>query len=234
MGLFDKKKNKDDYDSPVEQIDLSTPSASRAQAVPASPPVTPAPVTSPAPAPKVGPASPAATAAQVSAPGKENKKPREERTEEEMEYGINRAVELMRLLPKDNVELVVQVVKQTLESTNIRIKDIIEDGSHKQKRIEGRISVLRGEIDELESEIATRKDEIATLEADHEETTEVKERLVMAEKLSAKQAANASAKAPDKSAAQKSSGSSSDKNDKSQADKNQAKGTGGDKPRAGA
>ena len=101
-----------------------------------------------------------------------------------MDYGINRAIELMRLLPKDNVELVVQVVKKTLESTNIRIAEIIDDGSRKQKRIEGRIEVLRGEIGELEAEIKTRKDEIAALETDHEETTSVKERLILAEKIS--------------------------------------------------
>ena len=80
----------------------------------------------------------------------------------------------MRALPPDNVELVVQVVKRTLESTNVKVKRIIDDASRKQKDIEGRISFLKQEIGEFEKEISTRKEEIGGLEADHEETTMVK------------------------------------------------------------
>src|SRR5262249_24630614 len=99
------------------------------------------------------------------------------------DYGINKAIELMRMLPSENVELVVRVVKTTLESTNIKVAGIIKDASRKQGELEGRVSVLKKEISELEAEIATRKKEIATLEADHRETSMVKERLQLAEKL---------------------------------------------------
>ncbi len=99
------------------------------------------------------------------------------------DYGIEQAIELMRTLPQENVELVVQVVKHTLESTQIKIARIIDDASQKQQDIEGRIKVLRDEIAEFEKEIAARKSEIETLEADYEETSTVKDRLVLAEKL---------------------------------------------------
>jgi len=99
------------------------------------------------------------------------------------DYGINKAIELMRMLPSENIELVVRVVKTTLESTNIKVAGIIKDATRKQGELEGRVSVLKKEISELESEIATRKKEISALETDHRETTMVKDRLQLAEKL---------------------------------------------------
>jgi hypothetical protein len=100
-------------------------------------------------------------------------------------YGIREAIELMRTLPAENVDLVVQVVKKTLESANIRIGGIIEDAGARQADIEGRISVLRQEISDLDREIISRKNEISRLEADHHEVSLVKDRLLLAEKLSA-------------------------------------------------
>jgi hypothetical protein len=100
------------------------------------------------------------------------------------DYGIEQAIQLMRLLPGDsNVELVVQVVKKTLESTNIKVPKIIEDASRKQKDIENRVSNLEREISDLEREIQTRESEIERLQTDHKETTMVKERLQLAEQL---------------------------------------------------
>lgn len=170
MGLFDKKKKGDDFDGPVEEISLTAqlpPQAAKAAQPPA-----------PAAAPQTaaGSTKPAAAAA---------------REPDEANYGINRAIELMRLLPADNIELVVKVVKTTLESTNVKVATIIDDATRKQSDIEGRIGVLKKEIAELEAEIATRKGEIAALEADHAETTTVKERLILAEKLSGARAAEA-------------------------------------------
>lgn len=101
------------------------------------------------------------------------------------DYGINKAIELMRLLPNDNIELVVRVVKTTLESTNIKVATIIEDAIRKQGVIQARADVLKREISALEAEIATRRGEIATLDADHTETSMVKDRLVLAERMTA-------------------------------------------------
>ncbi len=176
MGLFDKRDKKtsrkagDDFDSPVEKIDLSAPE--------------PTPEPAPAPPPEAAPtATGPARLAQTTPP-----EPEPEPEEFDSSFGIDKAIELMRTLPADNIELVVQVVKLTLESTKIKIATIIDDATRKQDDIQGRIKVLKGEIAEFEKEIATRKDEISALEADFEETSTVKERLILAEKLTKKPA----------------------------------------------
>ena len=106
-------------------------------------------------------------------------------------YGIDDAIQLMRTLPQENVELVVRVVKHTLESTRIDIAAIIDDASQKQQRIEARVQVLKDAIADLEKEIQVRRKEIDELETDHRETTKVKERLVLAEKLTSSRAGGA-------------------------------------------
>jgi hypothetical protein len=160
MGLFDKRdkrRGEDDFDSPVEQIDLS------------APPVVSGVVNSAPPEPEQ-----LATGTH------------EVPTVPAAHYGIEQAIQLMRTLPSDNVELVVQVVKHTLESTNIRIRAIIDDASRRQGDIESRIKILKGEIGEFEAEIAVRREEIRQLETDHKETSTVKDRLMLAENLTAK------------------------------------------------
>jgi hypothetical protein len=105
--------------------------------------------------------------------------------EERPLYGIDQAIELMRALPQaseQNVELSVVIIKTTLESLKVRVSDIIEDASRKQKRLEERVGDLKKEITDFEREIQTRKDEIGRLEADHAETSSVKGRLELAEK----------------------------------------------------
>ncbi|HET6611641.1 MAG TPA: hypothetical protein VFG83_06620 [Kofleriaceae bacterium] len=162
MGLFDKrdKKNADDFNSPVERIDLNAP---------------PPELSSNAGADQAAPAAAAQEPADAGA----------DDDDDVSSYGIEQAIELMRTLPSDNVELVVRVVKQTLESTHIKIPRIINDAAKKQSDIQGRIKVLRDEIAEHESEIATRRSEILSLEADYNETSLVKDRLSLAERLAA-------------------------------------------------
>ncbi len=180
MGLFDKRdlkkkgKEGDDFDSPVERIDLSS----------AMPPSEPPTVASGELGAAANADGPAATAEPSYAPPSPPPAHSDDDFFDAPDYGIDKAIELMRTLPQDNVELVVQVVKITLESTRVKIGDIIEDASRKQTRITDRISVLRSEIAEFEAEIATRKEEITGLEADMSETSSVKERLEMAEGLS--------------------------------------------------
>lgn len=167
MGLFDKrdkKKKSDDFDSPVEKIDLSAPDE-------------PVEITAdepPAPA----------QAAQAAAPSRAAEpEPEPEMDDYDSSFGIDKAIELMRTLPQDNIELVVQVVKLTLESTKVKIGGIIKDAARKQDDIQGRIKVLKEEIADYEKEIALRKEEIGGLEADYEETSTVKQRLELAEKI---------------------------------------------------
>lgn len=92
-------------------------------------------------------------------------------------YGIQKAIELMRSLPSDNIPLIVQVVRTTLESTNVDVPSIIEDAKAKRARIVARIEGLRREIANYEEEIAARREEIVALDADHAETKLVQDRL---------------------------------------------------------
>jgi len=97
-------------------------------------------------------------------------------------YGINEAIDLMRSLPVDqHPELVVRVVRATLGSLSVRLPDIIEDAARKEKTVQDRIAAVHREIADLEKQLEGRRHEIATLEADLDETTRVKERLQMAE-----------------------------------------------------
>ncbi len=117
--------------------------------------------------------------------------------DERPSYSIDQAIELMRALPAasdQNVELVVTIIKTTLESLKVRVTDIIEDASRKQKRLEDRVADLKREIADFEKEIQTRKEEITRLEADHAETTSVKGRLELAEKAQKAAAAAATQK----------------------------------------
>jgi hypothetical protein len=174
MGLFDKKKKgRDDFDSPVEHVDLSAAGSAALDDEAGSE------------------ADDADTAERASATAMKGAVPASRSGDAERRrartnpgtYGIDDAIALMRTLPSENVELVVQVVKHTLESARIDIGVIIDDATAKQQRIESRVAVLRDAIGELEREIDTRRAEIDQLETDNRETTRVKERLVLAEKL---------------------------------------------------
>jgi hypothetical protein len=105
------------------------------------------------------------------------------------DYGIAEAIQLLRGLPvEQNTELVVRVVRATLASLNVRLSDIIEDASRKQKTTQDRIAGEHGKVADLEKQLAEHRREIASLEADLKETTSVKDRLLMAEKAADKAA----------------------------------------------
>jgi hypothetical protein len=166
MGIFDRAPNKksgdkagtpspddaDYYDSPVETVSLDSPKGGGQQQ-------------------------------QTSKPSGGSSKVVID-DEPRPNYGIENAIQLMRALPSAdaNVELVVTVIKTTLESLKVKVSDIIEDAVRKEKDLEGRVGNLKAAITEFEKEIQQRKDEIARLEADHAETTSVKARLQLAEK----------------------------------------------------
>ena len=100
-------------------------------------------------------------------------------------YGIAEAIQLMRTLPADqNVELVVRVVRATLASLDVRLPDIIEDATRKQKTVRDRIADFHAKNAELEKQLEAHRKEIAALEADLKETTDVKDRLQQAESSS--------------------------------------------------
>jgi uncharacterized small protein (DUF1192 family) len=132
-----------------------------------SPAVAGAPVTAPLPAPAAAAApSPAATVAAGP----------------KVAYGIEDAIRLMRSLPVDrNADLVVKVVRHTLESMNVRVADIISDAERKEVTIQASIATRKNDIAELEAGIATCRDELTRLEAELAETTGVKQRLRLAD-----------------------------------------------------
>ncbi len=97
-------------------------------------------------------------------------------------YGIDDAIRLMRTLPVDqNPDLIVHVIKNTLESVNVRLPDIVQEASSKQEVIRSRIAELQSEIGQLDQEVTRRRHDITALEADLAETTMVKERLELAD-----------------------------------------------------
>jgi hypothetical protein len=101
-------------------------------------------------------------------------------------YGIAQAIGLMRSLPVDqNVELVVRVVRNTLESMNVQLPAIIDDALAKEAGLQDRIETLDSEIEALAEQIDLRRHEIGRLQAELKETTTVKDRLLLAQKLGA-------------------------------------------------
>jgi hypothetical protein len=181
MGLFDKrdKKRKDDFDSPMESIDLGQDGAERAE--PRREPEASSPAAASAASAPARTAAPPALAAPP--------------PPDSGSYGIDKAIELMRTLPTENISLVVQVVKFSLESVGIKLPDIIEDATRRQQDLRGRVDVLKAEITDLEAEIKQRKAEIDKHEADYKETTTVRERLELAEGLNKAAGAPAAATA---------------------------------------
>ncbi len=117
------------------------------------------------------------------------------------QYSIEDAIELMRQLPRENNEVVVTVVKKTLESTNIQVSDIIGDADNKETRIRNQHKTLEEEIKELEAQIAKRNQQIGDLLKDLKETTDVRERLQLALKLD--KSSQPQAKAPEPKAESK-------------------------------
>jgi len=96
-------------------------------------------------------------------------------------YGIEDAIKLMRDLPEDNIEVVVTVVKKTLESADIQVSKIIGYAEKKEVSICERVKKLEAEITKFEESIAERKEKISALKEDLTETSKVKKHLELAE-----------------------------------------------------
>ena len=106
-------------------------------------------------------------------------------SETNMRYGIDDAIKLMRTLPvEENENLVVRVMKTTLESLKVRIGDIVDDAMKRQDVLGNKFADYREQISSFEREIEARRHEINRLEEELGEVTRVKERLVAADNLS--------------------------------------------------
>ncbi|PCI52185.1 MAG: hypothetical protein COB51_00465 [Moraxellaceae bacterium] len=103
-------------------------------------------------------------------------------------YGIEHAIQLMRELPKGELEVVVTVVKKTLESMSVTVTDIIQDAEFKEQEIRQKSDQLSQEIVDLELQISDRKTQICELNEQAKETSLVKNHLKLAEQLDKKNA----------------------------------------------
>ncbi len=110
-------------------------------------------------------------------------------------YGIEEAVALMRKLPDVDTDVVITVVRKTLESANVRVNEIITDAEKKEGNINKRTNTLTSEIEELQKKITLRNKEISILTKDLQETTKVKKLLQQGER-EAKAKANSSSPNP--------------------------------------
>lgn len=191
MGLFDWFRGKNSWEVDEDpnlgtdrQLAASTGGPAKAASQPAKPDAKPLRATSAKPQPKAKAA------------------PTPEPIEDDMpDFGIQKAIELMRDLPTKDSDAVVQAVCKTLESIGVEVPDIIKQAKDKQSTITDRIKNLKGEIADLEEEIAGRKEEIKALEADHKETGDVRHRLEKASKPHPSPSVGDAAGTADKSAA---------------------------------
>jgi hypothetical protein len=94
-----------------------------------------------------------------------------------VEYGIDKAIELLRKLPEENTDLVVTVVRETLQSANIDVDLVVEDAQIKANRMQDKMSELTSEIAVLKTQIAQKEAEIIQTETTCKETQRVQELL---------------------------------------------------------
>jgi hypothetical protein len=126
-----------------------------------APPVAFAP---PPPAPAAAPAAPAAPAPSIAPTG----------------FTVEKAIELMRALPFDdgsNAELVLRVVRKTLQSTGISVPEIVDAAAVRERALAATLDADRAAIAQLEREIAARQASMAGTERELSETRSVRERL---------------------------------------------------------
>jgi hypothetical protein len=108
--------------------------------------------------------------------------PAEDRSSPARPYGVAELIRLLKTIPVDqHPDLVVRVVKTTLESVGVQSSHVIEDALRQESAINDRIAALEGEIEGLAAEIRARKEQIAELRVELSETTYAKERLQSAE-----------------------------------------------------
>src|SRR3954465_10838297 len=91
-------------------------------------------------------------------------------------YGVIDLIRLMKTIPIDHhPDLVVRVIKTTLESVGVHSSAVIEDALRQEKTIRERIALLEADIEGFVRQIQERRDRIAELEVDLSETIYAKE-----------------------------------------------------------
>jgi hypothetical protein len=112
-------------------------------------------------------------------------------------YGIVDVIRLLRTLPVDqHGELVVRVIRTTLESVNVHVGDLVEDATRQQQKLGDRIAALQSQILDLSNQIDAHRMEVARLEGELKETSTAKERLQHAEQVATRPATQAAVVGP--------------------------------------
>ena len=93
-------------------------------------------------------------------------------------YRIESAIELMRSLPLDeNPELVLRVVRKTLQSTGVSLEQVIASAQTREATLSSSIDDERAAIEQLEREIAMRRSSQESATTRLEETRSARQRL---------------------------------------------------------
>jgi hypothetical protein len=97
-------------------------------------------------------------------------------------YGIGDLIRLLKSIPIDHhPELVVQVIKTTLESVGVRSSAVIEDAIVRENGIREAMEMLESQIVVLTQEIEARQYQIAQLRVELSETTRARSLIANAE-----------------------------------------------------
>src|SRR5260221_3395063 len=79
-------------------------------------------------------------------------------------YSVADLIRLLKTIPVDqHPDLVVRVVKTTLESVGVHSSQVIEDAVRHEAVINERMVTLEGEIERLTAQIQSRREQIAQL-----------------------------------------------------------------------
>jgi len=99
-------------------------------------------------------------------------------------YGVAELILLMKSISLDeHPDLVVRVIRTTLESLGVQTSEVLDDASKQQTAIQQQIVAIEGEIEGLTKEIQLRREKINQLQIDLAETTYARERLLSAARV---------------------------------------------------
>lgn len=96
-------------------------------------------------------------------------------------YGIEKAIKLIRKLPDEKSPAMVAIVRDTLESADINVDSIINDAQQRAAEIQQRIALLSNDIEDLQTLIANKQQEISDSTDILDETHKVRTLLEAAE-----------------------------------------------------
>src|SRR5689334_11564121 len=97
-------------------------------------------------------------------------------------YGVADLIRLLKTIPIDHhPQLVVQVIKTTLESVGVQSAAVIEDALVQENGIRDAVEMLEQQIVVLTQEIDARRVQIAQLNVALRETIDARHRLASAE-----------------------------------------------------